>query len=65
MSIRVMSLGGWRFGRRHRQAVAPTASVTTVEQAARLAPQWGNVEVRHAQADSARTTVPGWHGPHL
>lgn len=65
MSIRVMSLGGWRFGKRHRQAVAQTASVTTVEQAARLAPQWGSVEVRHAHVDSARTTVPGWSGPHL
>lgn len=63
MSIRVMSLGGWKFGRRHRHAVAQTASVTTIEQAARFAPDWANVEVRYARANNAHTAAPGWSRP--
>ena len=55
MASIVHTLGSWRFGRRVRPVEQQTDVVTTVEQAARLAPQWGQIEARRA----------GSHGAHL
>ena len=48
MASIVHTLGGWRFGLRVRPVEPRHDVVTTVEQAARLAPQWGQIEARRA-----------------
>jgi hypothetical protein len=48
MAVRVTGRGGWRLSRRSKAAVREHEQITTVEQAARLAPEWAHVEARHA-----------------
>ena len=63
MASMVMNLNVWRFGRRARVggvSESRAAEALSADQAARLAPEWGKVEVRHAHPGRPADAMPAW-----
>ena len=60
MASIVSNLYVWRVGRRSTRPQAPRRVEVSIEEAARLAPEWGRVEARHAAGpqDSAAARWP-------
>lgn len=60
MASIVSNLHVWRVGRRSTRPEAPRRDEVSIEEAARLAPEWGRVEARHAagRQESVATRWP-------